>query len=392
MRSLVAGQVLLLLAAAGFTHIHAFQAPPSRCIMALQFSFLTRQRGKVRSPQPTSGRSTLFSSLSAIPAPDHPPPPPPKRKESAVHFAHWLTTQAFLMTEIRPVLFLNMVFTALVAHAYKRGMTGAVDIHPHSLLAGPLGFFLTFRAEKGFDRCEDARKIWDGVLDTSRDMARCAIGAESLLGSSGPPFPARRLMDLTCAYGILLEEFVTRKQRQLELEALLEKRDLEILRLGAANRPLAMTELISEEVVDEAKTSAVFRNSPYFGRLLEHIDQLSHHVTQVQRLMKPSVPPFFYTHALRFLTLYVFTLPFALVDKLPGHALVPAVGILTWALFGLRELGIKAQYPFSSGVVNLKTLWKEVIYDARVCLEETHQKAEKERAKDESAEGMEKGQ
>eukprot|EP00624_Nannochloropsis_granulata_P002844 evm.model.NODE_24621_length_25093_cov_31.727453.5 len=296
------------------------------------------------------------------------------------------------MTEILPVVFLNMVCAALIAVAYKHGMAGAVDIHPHLLLAGPLGFFLTFRAEKGFDRCEEARKVWDGVLDTSRDMARCAIGAESLLGGSGPPFPARRLMDLTCAYGILLEEFVTRKQRQLELEALLEKRDLEILRLGAANRPLALTELISEEVVRVAKTDAVFRDSPYFGRLLEHIDHLGHHVTQVQRLTKPPVPSFFYTHALRFLTLYVFTLPFALVDKLPGRALVPAVGIMTWALFGLRELGVKAQYPFSSGVVNLRTLWKEIIYDARVCLEETHRKAEKERAVGEGAEGMEKGQ
>jgi len=382
MRTLVA-PLLLLVAAAGLTFCQAFLTRQPHYTMALQLPSLTRQRGKVRPPQPTSGRSTstspLFSSPSTIPAPDRPPPPPPKRRESAAHFAHWFTTQAFLMPEIRPVTFLNMACTALIAVAYNRGMVGAIDINPHSLLAGPLGFFLTFRAQKGFDRCEEARKVWDRVLDTSRDMARCAIGAESLLGRSGRPFPARRLMDLTCAYGVLLEEFVTQKQRQLELEALLEERDLEALQRGATNRPLALTELISEEVVYLAKTYAPFRDSPYFGRLLEHIDQLSHHITQVQRLMKPPVPPFFYTHALRFLTLYVLTLPFALLDKLPGRALVPAVGIVTWALFGLRELGIKAQYPFSSGLVDLRTLWKEVIYDARVCLEETHQKAEKER-------------
>jgi hypothetical protein len=88
----------------------------------------------------------------------------------------------------------------------------------------------------------------------------------------------------------------------------------------------------------------------------------------------------------------VFTLPFALLDKLPGRALVPAVGIVTWALFGLRELGIKAQYPFSSGLVDLRTLWKEVIYDARVCLEETHQKAEKEREAEGGTEWKEKEQ
>jgi len=147
--------------------------------------------------------SPLFASPSGTTAaaPEPVLPQPPKRKESGEHFAYWFTTQAFLMPEIRPVTMLNMAVTALVALAFKRSVFRPLDIHPHSLLAGPLGFFLTFRAQKGFDRCEEARKLWDGVLNASRDMSRCIIGAEILLTSEECPFPAQRLMDLTCAYG-----------------------------------------------------------------------------------------------------------------------------------------------------------------------------------------------
>ena len=371
-------RLLVLLVGVLQLSVRAFTIAPSSIrprtattIMDHFFPSATRPRRHHKPPAPTS---PLFASRQPAPPPPPPPPPPPKRKESASHFAYWFTTQAFLMPEIRPVSVLNVLATAAISWAYRRGMVGPLDLSLHQMLASPLGFFLTFRAQEGFNRCQEARRTWDAVLDTSRDMVRCVVGAESLVGSGGQPIPSRRLLDLTCSYGILLEEFVTQKSRALELEALLDERDFLVLAKATAgtNRPLALTELLAEEVVQLAKTHSEFRASPQFGRMLNYIDELGHHITKVQRLMKPPVPPMFYTHALRFLTIYLFTLPFALLDKIPGNVLVPAMGLVTWALYGLRELGIKAQYPFSTGLVDLKTLWKEVIYDARSCLESVH--------------------
>jgi predicted membrane chloride channel (bestrophin family) len=88
------------------------------------------------------------------------------------------------------------------------------------------------------------------------------------------------------------------------------------------------------------------------------------------------VPRFFYAHALRFVSLWTFTLPFALLNTFPStKTLVVAMGLVTWALFGLRELGVKAQYPFSWGAVDLKRLWREVLWDARLILEGGEQAA-----------------
>lgn len=100
------------------------------------------------------------------------------------------------------------------------------------------------------------------------------------------------------------------------------------------------------------------------------------------------MPPVFYRHALRFLTLWTFTLPFALLDKFPStKTLVAAMGLVTWALFGLRELGVKAQYPFSWGYVDLKRLWREVLWDARLILEGGEQAARAAGALEECSDG-----
>lgn len=88
------------------------------------------------------------------------------------------------------------------------------------------------------------------------------------------------------------------------------------------------------------------------------------------------MPRIFYAHALRFLTIWTFTLPFALLDKFPSaKTLVAAMALVTWALFGLRELGVRAQYPFSWGYVDLKRLWREVLWDSRLILEGGEQAA-----------------
>jgi len=218
--------LLLAVAAAGPSFSQHGRTRHFRHTMALHLSYLSQPPTSPPTSPSLSGAafaSPLFSSaarttqphrratfhLFASPSgtttatPEPALPQPPKRKESGEHFFYWFTTQAFLMPEIRPVTMLNMAVTAVVALAFKRSVFRPLDIHPHSLLAGPLGFILTFRAQEGFDRCREARKVWDGVLDTLRDMSRCIIGAEILLTSEECLFPAQRLMDLTCAYGEL---------------------------------------------------------------------------------------------------------------------------------------------------------------------------------------------
>lgn len=229
--------------------------------------FLARRRHP-----PTTHPTTMYNHH----APDAPPPPAPDvRPESAESALKVLLSWPFHadLPEVRLVTIAAMVWTAVAAHCYRQGLIAPVDVTPHSLLSGPLGFFPTFRANEGYNRCNEARGVWDGVLDTSRDMQRAIVACETLLGG---PVPALRLLDLTCAYGVLLEAFVTGESRELELARLLQPKDLEALRTvpAGSNRPLVMTELIAEEVVRTARARPEFEASPHFGRILGFVDTL----------------------------------------------------------------------------------------------------------------------
>lgn len=111
------------------------------------------------------------------------------------------------------------------------------------------------------------------MLNTSRDIIRAIVASEDLIGG---PIAGRRLLDLTCAYGVLLEEFVAGEARELELHRLLQPKDFEALRAAppGTNRPLIMTELLAEEVVRTARVHPEFQSSPHLGRILGFVDQL----------------------------------------------------------------------------------------------------------------------
>jgi predicted membrane chloride channel (bestrophin family) len=214
----------------------------------------------------------------------------------------------------------------------------------------------------------EARHVWDNVMNRSRDIVRTAVAYEPVIGTPR----ARRIVDLTCAFGVVLEEYACQRTRARELEILLRPSDLAALEL-ASNRPLAVIELLSEEIIGYGASSRDARNSMEYQRLLGFLDELGHQVgqggrlvvmmvvvvltvysvccpqvTQVERLLKAPIPAAYYGHALRFLTVWVFTLPLALLDKLPMPALVPATGFVTWALFGLVRDRLSSPLPSRS--------------------------------------------
>lgn len=142
--------------------------------------------------------------------PDAPPPPAPDtRSESAKSFLRFLVAWPWRMDlpEVRPVVVAAMVWTATVAHLHRQNFVAPIDVTVHSLLSGALGFLLTHRASEGYNRCVQAREVRDGVLDTSRDMIRAIVACEYLIGG---PIPARRLLDLTCAYGLPVSRAIDR--------------------------------------------------------------------------------------------------------------------------------------------------------------------------------------
>ncbi len=76
------------------------------------------------------------------------------------------------------------------------------------------------------------------------------------------------------------------------------------------------------------------------------LGELTHAVSNCERIVKTSVPLAYSKHTSRFLSVWLFSLPLVLVETL-GWRLVPAVAIISWALLSIEEVGNTIEDPFN---------------------------------------------
>jgi predicted membrane chloride channel (bestrophin family) len=83
--------------------------------------------------------------------------------------------------------------------------------------------------------------------------------------------------------------------------------------------------------------------------LLKSVDDLSSTIGECERIRQTAVPLNYARHALRSLTLWLFTLPFCMVKDL-GLLTGPATGIIAWVLFGIYQIGYAIEDPFQKSL------------------------------------------
>jgi hypothetical protein len=113
------------------------------------------------------------------------------------------------------------------------------------------------------------------------------------------------------------------------------------------NRPLWVCDRLGKEIMDVTYTPN------YTSRerlsLLSAVDKLTDAIGQCERIHQTAVPLNYARHALRSLTLWLFTLPFCLVKDL-GLMTGPVTGIIAWLLFGVYQIGHSIEDPFQGSL------------------------------------------
>jgi Bestrophin, RFP-TM, chloride channel len=99
--------------------------------------------------------------------------------------------------------------------------------------------------------------------------------------------------------------------------------------------------------------------------LVSHVDKLSRLVGDCERIHQTCVPLNYARHSLRALTLWLLSLPFALVKDLQ-FLTGPALFLVSWLLFGVYEIGYAIEDPFQ-GTLRLSiicdTIRRDVLGD-----------------------------
>lgn len=208
----------------------------------------------------------------------------------------------------------------------------------HTLIGVALGLLLVFRTNASFDRWWEGRKLLGGIVNRTRDLARQAEG----YFSDDEPTKKAIVRWLDAYFALAIQSLRAEKDLGV-LGTLLtdeERKELEPLSAARASRVLAwLTRLLDER----AKAGRL--GDPRLLAMDTNLTALVDYYSGCERIVRTPVP-FAYAHHIKlFVTLFVFTVPFAIVDVMREYTPV-AAAVLAYAMLGIDEIGVEIEDPF----------------------------------------------
>jgi predicted membrane chloride channel (bestrophin family) len=293
---------------------------------------------------------------------------------------------------------------------------------PHAATVTALGLLLVFRTTTAYQKFDEGRHIWEHVLSISRNLTRLIY-----LYPEFSPERRVRIFQLLAAYPFFLHRHVTSNQdamspestghsntdvvprtrlwkpidamvrawrnngplmaldatqrslpsaarRRLESSTYIDRYALpwsmfpdHTVRSAAnsSNRPLWACDRMAQEILSVSYTDRY--TSMERAHFLWYIGQLSEAVGECERIQRTAVPLNYARHSLRGLTLWLFTLPLALIHSF-GWWTAPVMGLAAWLMYGIYQIGYSIEDPFQ-GSLRLATLcdgiFRDVMCDSR---------------------------
>ena len=234
---------------------------------------------------------------------------------------------------------LVLIAAAAIAIADHFWRPLAISAEVHALLGPALSLLLVFRTNASYDRFWEGRKLWGGIVNTSRNLARLVtvhLGSDAAMCKRAlqllAAFPYAAMNDLRGTRGIgPIEKELGEDDVRLCLQANHPPSWL-MRELSAIFERAKRTGMLSDIVQMEIDT-----------RIANHVDNIG----ACERIHKTPLPFAYVVHLRRALVLYCATLPFALLARF-GWGAIPIAFLVATVLFGIEEIGVEIEDPFGT--------------------------------------------
>ncbi len=225
---------------------------------------------------------------------------------------------------------------AVVAfHTYVRPLDMPTTIH--TLVGLALGLLLVFRTNASYDRYWEGRRLWGGIVNECRNLARAA---RPLLKDD--PALYARLVAWTATFPFA-SMFRLRGQTGLGPSTQSLPAHEVSAAMASVNIPLAVSVRMSEILVEARDRGLI---SDYLLSMLDqNIQLLIDYLGGCERIHRTPLPFVYVVHLRRALIIYCFTLPFALVKDF-GWMTVADTLFVSYIFFGVEEIGVEIEEPF----------------------------------------------
>jgi len=247
---------------------------------------------------------------------------------------------------------------------------------PFTLVGLPLGIFLGFRNTSSYDRFWEGRRLWGGVINTSRSLTRQILDLIGPGPGQSSPLDEAQLTSLHRALVYRVIAYVHMLRAHLRDETIPEVVDelmpaAEVDRLSQEiNRPVAILQTLGDQFRDAWRQGIV--HAVHLPLLEQSLMEFTNLQGACERI-KSTPLPFSYTVLIhRLVASYAMSLPFGIVDTV-GVFTPVVVLLISYAFYGLDALGDELENPFGTdnNDLPLATLSRMIEVNLRQRLGET---------------------
>ena len=241
----------------------------------------------------------------------------------------------------------TMIFAFLITIAYHQGIAVNQPTLASLIPGVVLGLLLVFRTNTAYERFWEGCKIWYNLLNTSRILCRniwVIVPVNNFEDMKKKIYIIRligllliaiklHLRNENIAIGNFRKILTQEKYRQLN---------------KANNVPLRIINWIAEyfgELYNENPDTVNAIANRSFIELNRSLDQITMLFGDCQRILDTPLPRPYSIHLKHLLLIYCFALPFQFVQALDLFT-IPTVGIISFALLGIEDIGVEIENPF----------------------------------------------
>jgi ion channel-forming bestrophin family protein len=221
--------------------------------------------------------------------------------------------------------------------------TISIPLTPYEILGAALGALLVLRTNAGYERWWEARKLWGGIVNQSRNLVIAAL-------AHGPDDPEwrRRFVGWTAAFAHVARRSLRGERILPELTPLVGAVKAERI-ASVDHMPIAVALALEILLREAAETHGMDRFA--FLRAEEERSRLIDHFGGCERILKTPLPTAYSIQIHQFVFIFLISLPFGILSKVGW--LTPLVTMLVaFPILALDEIGVELQNPFSTSHLN----------------------------------------
>lgn len=236
----------------------------------------------------------------------------------------------------RVAVFGMIGLVAWIVDHFTHRETG-LTVTPFEFIGVVLGLLLVLRTNSGYDRWYEARKLWGGIVNQSRNLA--------ILGLTYGPQDERWRREFakwTASFPHIVRHSLRGERDLDDVKELLGDDARRVAE--SQHMPTYASARVSKLLLEAVRSGRM--DALAFHRAEHERSQLIDHLGACERILKTPLASAFSIEIRRYLLVYLGTLPFAIVHQV--GVLTPVFNMLiAYPLLSLDQIGVDLQNPFS---------------------------------------------